>query len=73
MKKHASLGATLRAARLKKSLTLREVAAKLGTSHVSVLFWEQGRSIPRIKSLGKVSEVYGMKLQDVLDIIFDQG
>jgi putative molybdopterin biosynthesis protein len=51
---------TLRAARLGKGLTQKQVAAKLGVKQPTVWGWESGKSVPVRDRWRDVARVYGV-------------
>ena len=52
----------LRAARTKSELTLRELAARAGTSHPTLSAYESGRKTPSIATLTRVLAAAGFAL-----------
>ncbi|WP_414655137.1 helix-turn-helix domain-containing protein [Flavobacterium sp. UBA6046] len=56
----------LKALRIQHNLTQREVAALLGhKSQDRISRWEQGQSVPHIKNLMKLSEVFKVPMQEL--------
>lgn len=56
---------TLKAARINRGLTQAEAAEKLGVSLCKVRNWETGRSIPKLKDVSKIEDVYQVKYADL--------
>ena len=50
---------TLRAARLEARGSLREVATRAGTSHATLLAYEQGRKVPSVATFLRVLDACG--------------
>lgn len=47
-------------------LTQREVASKLGITHVAVGQWDRGRATPNVKHVRKLAKLLKMKTDDVV-------
>ena len=60
------IAATIKAARLRRGLTLAEVGTALGVTRQYVYSLESGRRNPGRKHLAKLAEVLGMQLSDLL-------
>ena len=56
----SGLGPRLRSMRKQKGWTLRECAAAVGVSHVTVTHWENSVKEPRLDMLKKLSKVFGV-------------
>ena len=57
----------MRELRIEKGLTLREVADYVGTpSHVPVIQWEQGRSVPSYRFARRLEQLFRLPLEDLL-------
>lgn len=57
------IGAAIKAARLVRGLSQRELAAKLGYEHYQrVLLWESGRTLPTLEAFEKMETVLDLKL-----------
>ena len=50
---------TLRRARGQAGLTLRELAARAGTSHATLAAYEAGRAVPRVDTLERILRAAG--------------
>lgn len=61
--RHAS---TLRQARLRAGLSLRELAARAGTSHSTLAAYEQGRKTPSIATFTRILECCDVAVDVVL-------
>lgn len=53
--------------RVDNNLTQQEFADKLFVSRSAVAKWEQGRGMPSLELLNKIAEIFGIKIQDLLD------
>ena len=47
------LGNTMRAARKASNMTQKQMAQAVGVSHITVSFWENGKSTPSFEALQK--------------------
>lgn len=56
----------IREARLRAGLSVRDVMAAVGVSDASVYQWETGVTTPRPKMLIRLSELYGVTVDDLL-------
>lgn len=54
------IGQRLRAARLAKGLSQRQVASQLGLAHVAIHYWETAKHRPSLWELRQVERVLGM-------------
>lgn len=59
-------GEKLKAARLKADLTQEAVAKQIGVSRQSLSNWENDRTYPDLASVLKLSDLYGLSLDDLL-------
>lgn len=57
----------LRLARNGSGLTQKQVADKLGVVESCYANWEQGRSEPNIENLRKLSEIFDISLDDLVN------
>jgi ribosome-binding protein aMBF1 (putative translation factor) len=56
------IAAAIRAARLKRGLTLEQAAAKIDAPYQTWQKWENGRNEPTIESLRKIADALGVPL-----------
>ena len=56
---------TLRAARVNKGLSIKEVAAALKVNPSTVYSWEQGRNEPSAKAFVKLCKLYGQPCDNI--------
>lgn len=61
-----SIGARLKAARLRKGLTLERVAKPLGITRSCVSQWERGRSAPGARYFEQLAETLGTSVAHLL-------
>jgi len=59
-------GEKLKAARIKADLTQETVAKQIGVSRQSLSNWENDRTYPDLASVLKLSDLYGLSLDDLL-------
>jgi len=57
---------TLKAARINKDFTQREVAEKIGITRKTLSSWEKGTCIPRIDRLEALCALYDVKYDDII-------
>ena len=57
----------LKLLRKKYKFTQEELAKKVGTTGRSVTRWEQGHSFPKGKKLDRLMEIFGCKLDDLIN------
>ena len=62
-----SLGGSLLKARKKKGLSQAETAEKLGISRQTVSKWECDETVPDIRQCKKLSVLYGVPLDELVD------
>lgn len=55
-------GEILATARRRSGLSLRELAARAGTSHSTIAAYEQGRKVPRVDTLARICRAAGQAL-----------
>ena len=63
-----NIGDIIRSLRVEKNLTQTELAALLFTSQDTISLWERGKSLPDIKSLIKMTEIFGVTSDYLLGI-----
>lgn len=56
---------TLKAARVNAGLTQIEAAEKLGISKTSLHNYERGKSVPNIRVIKRIEDVYGVEYKDL--------
>lgn len=56
---------SLRTIRKRKKLTQQQLAEMCGVTQGSVCQWEQGSVLPRLKTLFRVADVLGCKVDDL--------
>jgi transcriptional regulator with XRE-family HTH domain len=54
---------TIRSARRAAALSLRELAARAGTSHATLAAYEAGRKVPTVETLDRVVRATGLRLR----------
>lgn len=57
---------TLRAARVNKGLTQKEMAELVGVNNTTILKWEKGETYPDVINIRKIEEVLGVKYDDII-------
>lgn len=61
-------GVLLTQAREEASLTQVELAARLGVAQVTISSWEHGRRQPSLQTLGRIADVLGITLAELLGL-----
>jgi transcriptional regulator with XRE-family HTH domain len=56
-----------------KGLSMREVATQLGVDHQTVLYWNQGRALPRLPMFLRLSQLLDCKLDTLLEALKEQS
>lgn len=56
---------SLKAARVNKKLTQKEAAKLLGISNNTLSKWENGKAFPSARRIVRITEVYGVKYDDL--------
>ena len=67
-----SLGNSLYKSRKKKGLSQEEVAEKLGVSRQTISKWETEEPVPDIYQAKKLAKIYGLSLDELIDVDLDQ-
>lgn len=67
-----SLGNSLYKSRKRKGLSQEEVAEKLGVSRQTISKWETEETIPDIYQAKKLAKIYGLSLDELMDVGMDQ-
>lgn len=57
---------TLKAARVNKKLNQIEAAKEIGVSLSTLSKWERGLCFPSVKYIERITEVYGVKYDDLI-------
>ena len=58
----ATVNISLKAARVNADLTQKELAEKLDVTVYTVLYWETGKSEPKMSQLRQISELSGIPM-----------
>ena len=67
-----SLGSSLFQARKKSGLSQEEVAGKLGVSRQTISKWELDETLPDIRQSKKLSNLYHLTLDELIDFDMEQ-
>lgn len=67
-----SLENSLYKSRKKKGLSQEEVAEKLGVSRQTISKWETEETVPDIYQAKKLAKIYGLSLDELIDVDLDQ-
>lgn len=67
-----SLGNSLYKSRKKKGLSQEEVAEKLGVSRQTISKWETEETVPDIYQSKRLAKIYGLSLDELIDVDLDQ-
>ena len=67
-----SLGNSLYESRKKKGLSQEEVAEKLGVSRQTISKWETEETVPDIYQAKKLAKIYGLSLDELINVDLDQ-
>ena len=57
---------TIKAKRIGMNLTQEKLGDLIGVSNTTVSMWETGEAVPRAKTLIKLAEILGCKIDDLL-------
>lgn len=57
---------TLRAARVNKGLTQKEMAKLVGVNHTTLLKWEKGETYPDVRNIQKIEEILEVKYSNII-------
>ncbi len=60
------VGRNIRKARIDKGMTQDELAEKLNVTRQAVSNWERGKTQPDIETLGKMAEIFGMSVEELI-------
>lgn len=50
----------------KRGWTMKQLAERLKVDHQTVLYWNQGRSFPRLPMMVKLCQILGCKLDELV-------
>lgn len=64
-----TLGETLKQARKKKGLKIKELAELVGVSHVSIYHYEQDNHVPKLTHLKRLAQALDLKLSELIERI----
>lgn len=64
---------TLRAARINRNLTTKEVAKTMNISIFTLRNWECGRTFPNWKQLKQMEKLYHVKINDLIFLDKNNG
>ena len=64
-----AIGERLRTLRKERGLTARELADEIGVSYTTIYRWENGNRIPDGFNMGKLMNVLGVRLKDIVSDI----
>lgn len=56
---------TIRELRRKAGMTQRDLAARMGVSHMSVSHWESARNEPSARQLRALAQVFGVPMEGI--------
>lgn len=57
----------LRFLRQKKDLTQKDLSVSLGVAHATINHWERGKTRPTFEHLVKISEFYGIDMNNLVE------
>ena len=60
------IGKYLRALRRRRGMSQQELALALGVSKQTISNWEVGRKVPRMKTIEKIANVFGVSRNSIL-------
>ena len=64
-----ALGERLRTLRKARGMTARDLADEIGVSYTTIYRWENGERIPDGFNMGKLMNVFGVRLKDIISDI----
>jgi transcriptional regulator with XRE-family HTH domain len=56
---------SLKVLRVKKKLTQKELAEKIGVTEATISKWERGKSFPDVPKIDKLAEIFGVRYSDI--------
>ena len=69
VKSARAIGKRLRALRAERGMTARELAEEIGVSFPTIYRWESGDRIPDGFNMGKLMNVFGVRMRDIISDI----
>ena len=60
------IGKTMKENRLAQHLTQKQLAAKIGATHASISYWENGVNIPNVRDCWKIADVLGVSIDELV-------
>ena len=64
-----AIGERLKALRIERGMTARDLADKIGVSYTTIYRWENGDRIPDGFNMGKLMNVLGIRMKDIISDI----
>ena len=64
-----AIGERLKALRIERGMTARDLADKIGVSYTTIYRWESGDRIPDGFNMGKLMNVLGIRMKDIISDI----
>ncbi len=64
-----AIGERLKALRIERGMTARDLADKIGVSYTTIYRWENGDRIPDGFNMGKLMNVLGIRMKDIISNI----
>ena len=71
-----AIGERLKTLRIERSMTARDLADRIGVSYTTIYRWENGDRIPDGFNMGKLMNVLGVRMKDIIsdiDLNSDKG
>lgn len=62
------IGEIIKSLRLENNMTQSDLAALLFTSQDTISLWERGKSLPDVKSVIKMTQIFGVSSDYILGI-----
>lgn len=60
------IGKAIKQAREEAKITQPELAKKIGVSHASISFWENGVNIPSVDYCWKLADIFGISIDELV-------
>ena len=60
------IGRTMKENRLAQHLTQKQLAEKIGATHASVSYWENGVNNPNVKDCWRIADVFGISIDELI-------